>query len=345
VKREVIFLIYQDIEFHNVAEMESFLSGWVLQRFPKEVRRSMISGSSCATRACGCEIRFVTESPKVSITLLAQESEAELFVFKGDFFHSAHRLPAGAIRTITLEDPPAFRTVQPHLLEQARFSSKMWRIVAGDHPLTFLGLECHGYSHRPPMAQEKPRLRWLAYGSSITTGNGATHLQHGYVQQAAMRLRADVWNKGLPGACMCEREVADFLSERVEWEMVTLEIGVNMRSSVPPNEFAERVEYLIGRMTAIQPAKPVVVITGFPNFCTYEIKETVSGINERKYNEILRRIVKDADDPNLLLAEGTDILTEFGGLTADLIHPSDAGHALMGENLGNLLLSRLSSHK
>lgn len=96
-------------------------------------------------------------------------------------------------------------------------------------------------------------------------------------------------------------------------------------------------------MTAVQPVKPVVVITSFPNFCTYEIKETISGSNEIKYNDILRRIVKDARHPNLYLAEGADILTEFSGLTADLIHPSDAGHVLMGENLAHFLLEILET--
>ncbi|MBB6673814.1 SGNH/GDSL hydrolase family protein [Cohnella nanjingensis] len=330
-------MIFQNIEFYNVDELAPFLGGWQLNRYPKQVRQHMIPGAYRAEMAGGCEIRFVTEAPKASVTLSANEREGEVVVYRGDYFHSIHRLQAGAIQTITLEDNPYFGTVRSEDRIETRYSGKLWRIFSCDFRLAFYHLESYGFGHRPPAEDEAPRLRWLAYGSSITTGSGATHTAHGYIHQAARRLRADVLNKGLPGACMCEPEVADYLADRNDWDLITLEIGVNMRGSVSSEEFERRADYLIRRVTSAHPSKPVVVLTIFPNFSTYEKNESISGVREAKYNGILRRLVQELDLPNLRLLEGTAILTDFSGLTADLIHPSDFGHTLMGENLADAL--------
>lgn len=43
--------------------------------------------------------------------------------------------------------------------------------------------------------------------------------------------------------------------------------------------------------------------------------------------------------PDLGLIEGGDVLDDLGDLTTDLIHPSDYGHARMGQFLGERLRS------
>lgn len=77
---EVYHMIYQDIQFHNVAEIETIagIPGFRLQRFPKEVRNMLghkehERGRFYAQKAAGCEIRFVTEASFFRITLRLRE--------------------------------------------------------------------------------------------------------------------------------------------------------------------------------------------------------------------------------------------------------------------------------
>ena len=52
---------------------------------------------------------------------------------------------------------------------------------------------------------------------------------------------------------------------------------------------------------------------------------------------ILRDAVEKAGHSNLHLFEGPDILTDFGGLTDDLIHPADNAMIDMGRGLAKRL--------
>jgi hypothetical protein len=71
---------------------------------------------------------------------------------------------------------------------------------------------------RPPRPKEKPALKWLAYGSSITNAD-----EFGYPLVAAQLLPADVMNKGLSGSCHIESEIADW-SASLEFDFATLEL-------------------------------------------------------------------------------------------------------------------------
>lgn len=64
--------------------------------------------------------------------------------------------------------------------------------------------------------------RILFYGSSITNGASPTLYHLSYIQQAARHLKADSLNQGLSGACLYQPEVADYLAERVDWDMIGL---------------------------------------------------------------------------------------------------------------------------
>ena len=56
-----------------------------------------------------------------------------------------------------------------------------------------------------------------------------------------------------------------------------------------------------------------------------------------EYRQKLREAVQACPHPNVHLLEGPDILTDIGGLSADLIHPADNGMIQMGENLARKL--------
>ena len=71
-----------------------------------------------------------------------------------------------------------------------------------------------------------------------------------YVYHAARAADLDVLNLGLSGSCLCEPAMADFIGSRDDYEIATLEVGVNMRNGVSPEEFRTRVSYLLDAVAA-----------------------------------------------------------------------------------------------
>ncbi|SDC13223.1 Lysophospholipase L1 [Paenibacillus sp. UNCCL117] len=333
-------MIAQGVELHNVAEAEpcKLTTGAILQRYPREVREALGErGRFISQQASGCELRFVTDAANVRVALTALDDDGDVMVFQGEFFHSHHRLKAGVLSVLHLEkklDPEAASGL---VSGQARFSPLVWRVFLCRYAVSFHGVETFGHPLRPPMPGEVPGKRWLSYGSSITHGGAALNNYNSYVQQAARRLGVDVLNKGLSGACLCEPQVADFLAAQNDWTVMTLEIGVNMRGTVAPDEFRRRAAYLIDTLCVRHPDKPVVLITVYPNVRTYAAEPDLESRNEAAYNAILRELAGGGRHKRLHLIEGSDVLTDFSALSWDLLHPSDYGHTLMGENLSRLL--------
>jgi len=346
-------MIYQNLEFHNVAELQSVqnTAGLLLQRFPESVRYSLGHGDHergrfYAERSVGCEIRFVTDAPFFRITLSTVDNEGMVFIYKGSFLHAGYRLQPGLTTTLHVETPPKFDLVQPEVLE-APFSPRVWRILFGHEAcFAFHHLETFGHAVRPPQAGETPALRWLAYGSSITFGGNALLYTNTYIQQAAKRLGADVSCKGMPGSCFCDPLMVRYITEETDWDFITLELGVNMRGRFNLTEFEERVRGLIRDVRAHHPGKPMVAINIYPNGAVFQ-KDQDDRIarDNLDFNRIVRQIVSESDDPQLYFIDGSEILTDFSGLTTDLLHPSDDGHIRMGENLARRLgeILKLSS--
>ncbi|QYR21750.1 lipase [Paenibacillus sp. sptzw28] len=329
-------MMHNNIRFHNTAELEESRSfgGLRMFRFPRQVRHALGDrGRFIAEEATGCEIRFVTDAANIRVTLVLTDRDGEVYVYKGGLLHSTHRMPAGVPRTLHLEEPVRLGWVEREKLTESGFASEVWRIVFGRSEGVFLELNTFGYPVRPPRSDETPGLRLLAYGSSITHGLGMYPLT--YVDQAARRLKADVFNKGMSGSCLCERQMADFLAESEDWDAATLELGVNMRDQFLPDAFAKRTDYLMRRMMERHPNKPLFVITVYPNFASWADSE--AGQRERAYNLVLEEQVKELKHPNLHLIAGDQVLQDLSGLSCDMIHPGPYGHMTMGEQLAKII--------
>lgn len=335
-------MIYNNLEFYNVAELKAVegVPGFRLQRFPEEVRNSLghkehERGRFYSQRSVGCEIRFVTTAKFIRLTLSAVEEDGSIFVYKGNFLHSYHRLKAGVITALHLEEPPKFGEIVPEALEGYAFSSGVWRILCGkDCCMTFHHIDTFGHGVRPPEKKEIPRLRWLAYGSSITFGGDSVLYTNSYVQQAARRMKVDVMNKGIAGSCFCDESIVHYIAGSEDWDFATFELGVNMRGRFTEEEFEQRVKFLIDTVMGKNLNKPIIIIGIYPNGAQYSLNpENVLTKNNVEFVNISRRIVAEKKSSHLHFIEGKDILTDYSGLSTDLLHPSDDGHIIMGENL------------
>jgi lysophospholipase L1-like esterase len=348
-----------NIEFHNAVELEPAVGGgFTLRRIPASVRAALSPlGRMVSQDAAGCEVRFVTEAQSFRVAVSTQPSclapfeptGQDLVIYKGTYQHSTIRLEPGKINHLHITDiggpiQNAFLGVQPSVRDTAHFPHTVWRFLFGRYAATFHELDTYGYSVRPPSPTERPRAgRLLCYGSSITNGASPSLYHLCYAQTTARLIGMDLLNLGLSGSCCCESEVADYLAAREDWDAMTLELGVNMRQSFTPDEFRKRVRYLLETLIARHPGKPLVLITIFPNAHHPRMAAADSEIQRTQlaFDRILRELRASLRHPNLHLIEGADILTDPSGLTKDLIHPGDAGHAEMAHNLAGRLRALL----
>jgi lysophospholipase L1-like esterase len=324
------------LQFHNCAALEQAVPypGLHLCRFPGQVRSAISDrGRVASEESTGCEIRFVTPAVNIRVTLMLSGKDGEVAVYKGGLFHSVHRLEADIPKSLHLAEPAHLRTFPRERLLSSGFAPEVWRIVFSRSNAIVFDLHSFGHPVRAPRSDETPHLRWIAYGSSITHGLSSYPLS--YIDQAARRLGADVWNKGMSGSCYCETEMSDFLAEQKDWDIMTLELGINMRDVFSTEVFASRTGYLLDRLTEAHPEKPIIVITTYPNYATHTAQAV--GEQERDFNELLRERVAVMNSPNVYLLEGSAIMEDYSTLSCDLLHPNSFGHMKMGERLAELM--------
>lgn len=332
---------------HNVAEIVPVEGGAVrLQRVPEAMRIKLNEGAQerCLA-AANCEIRFVAEGP-VRLTLSAPNGggysiwwgeydarqRGELSAEPTTLDIGGEALPAGSLRNLAR-----------HVPGKHVFSPAVCRVRLSATPIHLHGIE--GDAVRPPRAEELPALRYLAYGTSITQGGCATHPHLTYVAQTAYHLKADPINLGMSGACHCEKEFGDFIGGRKDWDVATLALSVNMvGAGFTPEEFRERVEYVVNTVAGADTTRPVLCITLWPYFGDLGdpfLPQSAKAPSET-FRQILREVVADCPHPNVHVAEGPELLTRWDGLTTDLIHPGDFGMAEMGRNVAARLKALLA---
>lgn len=336
-------MIYQHVQLFNVDQIEETGSSIRLHRIPQTVQRQLgyqdhSRGRLIAQYTTGCEIRFVTNGPIAAVTLEAIHESGEVLIYQGDYLYQRRYLPHGKPTRLMLEDHTREHQIPDDILHSGRFAPHVWRIIiCHDFICALHAIDDFGYAMRSPHRGETPATQWMAYGSSITHGAGAQLHTNAYIMSAARHLGIDVLNKGMGGSCLIESAMADYLAT-TEWDMATLELGVNMRNLFTPEEFRNRSHYLMRRIREEKPRHPVALITIFPNFATYTPHNTLAKEREAAYNTIIRELYEDyRHDGVTHLIEGADILQQFGWLTGDLIHPSEYGHFRMGQALAEHL--------
>lgn len=330
----------KNVELYNVGAIENIpgIAKNGFMRVPEKVRNCMNDRARLvAMQSVGCEVRFVTKAPNIDLFLSCNSPDlfknGELRIFKGNFLYHTQAIEPGKVHNIRLIPPETFKIASKETINEGGFSSDVWR-VAFNSGATFAlhDIDTHGYDIRPPKSEEKPTLNWLAYGSSITHSS-----LDGYPHFAARKLKVQVQNKGLSGACHIEKEMVDFIVDDCKWDFATCELGVNMRFSYIPEEFKKRASYLIDRLTATD--KPILIISVFPNrnSSSNTVSPGIATEHEDAYNTILATLVEKKNVANLHFMNGYEVLDDFTGLSCDLLHPCAYGHAIMGANLAKKL--------
>jgi hypothetical protein len=339
-------LVHNGIEFHNVAALQPIEGkpGLRLQRLPDEVRHD-INQMACdnGLSPTNCELRFVSYAPEIHVRLYSDIHHEHIQILQGDFIQEEITLNPDTEDTITIKPSESVRTLPSRAGMKWGFAPEVIRLkLSGTGRVHFVSVDAGGHEVRPPSgcpdSNEKPVVRWLAYGSSITQGFSAPHLAMPYIYHASRLLGIDVYNMGFGGSCQVENAFANYFAARRDWDIITLELGINLIDNpITQEEFAARVRYMVNTLIQAHPEKPIVLITIYP--VHLDMQEESNPLRQRTeaFRQVLRDIKAETNHPHLHLLEGSDILTETAGLSSDLCHPSEFGHAIMGANLARKL--------
>ncbi|MBF0235075.1 MAG: hypothetical protein HQK65_18885 [Desulfamplus sp.] len=327
-------MIYENVELHNIEDLVSVdgFPGLRMQRVPESVRVKLNSDAQSQMCHPSCsEIRFVSDHP-VGIKLSCPKGLGTVDVFYGPFQSLERYEIKQDISVIHVSMPDQMNLYDQTKLSDLSFSPDVCRLLMAGDSMFIHGIQVNHC--RPPKRDELPRLRYLAYGTSITDGDNATAPHLTYVEQVGIRLGADVINLGSCGSAFCEHKIADYIAARKDWDFATLALSVNMLK-FSLSFFYERVSYMINAICRSTPRRPVICITIFPY--SREFGDTFIGLEDKgtpdDYRDALRKAVQNCACKNVYLLEGSDILKDIGGLSPDLLHPGDQGMIFMGENL------------
>lgn len=341
---------FDNICFHNVEELifDEERKGYIPQRVPEYVREKLNERARdmVISPAANVELRFLLESESTDITLsTAGEAGLRMFVFNGDFQDRQVYEIGPEAKTITITANERYKQLSPECIKDSSYNYKLVRLMftgTPDAQLMYYGVEKGQISL--PVKKDVPLKRLLAYGTSITHGAmlSTPYLTYPFLTSKALGM--DLINLGQSGAAFCEKEMADYIASRNDWDIAVLAMSVNMynNEAFTCTSFKERVEYMVNTVSGAHPDKPVFCVTIYPFFDDIGIYNDDSTRNVDDYRQALRDVVKDCEFDNVRLIEGSEVLKDFTLLSSDLLHPTDLGMIQMANNLSTIIANSIN---
>ena len=330
-------MIFQNIDFHNVAELVPCGDGWRMYRVPEAVRSACDEGLRVTSSAysTGIELRFCLLGEYADIHLrtepIAEGQMAYLYygAIQGGWEQSSFVIgrERTTIRVKRPNNPEQLQEITDGA--QLPFSPAVCRLVLPYGNNIFLGAEG---DIAPPTADMLPKETLLCYGSSITHGSLALATPVTYAFRMAQKLHMDTLNMGFAGSCHCEKALADWFVSRRDWQVATLEIGINMLGMTEA-EFERRVD----EFTAIMAAD------GRPVFATsiFHFHGDHYGSGQSKAQRY-RNIVRKYAEPRLHFVDGLALLERSDYISQDMVHPTLEGQLQIADRWAEILRRSLN---
>lgn len=313
-------MIFQNIDFHNVSELVPYEDGWQLYRVPAQIRQHCNEGLRTTSSAytSGVELRFCLLGDHADIhlrTLPLPEGQMAYLYFgsiQGGWDCSSFAITKERT-TIRVTRPVNMHQLQ-EITEEAElpFSPEVVRLVLPYGSTIFLGVDG---DVTPPTPGMLPKQTLMCYGSSITHGSLALATPCTYPFRMAQNLGMDSLNMGFAGTCHCEKAMAEWLVTRNDWQVATLEMGINMMG-MTEMEFERRIDDFTAVMAS----------DGRPVFATsiFHFHGDHYGSGQEKAQRY-RSIVRKYAEPRLRYVDGLALLERSDLITQDMVHPSLEG--------------------
>lgn len=328
-------MIFEKIDFHNVEELIPSEHGYRMARIPSAVRQTLNERAreTAAFSTTGVELRFKILSGEADIFLYAESASAVPALLYYGYMQCGWTEHAFALRQgenhIHLSVPAEmayFRELAEK--EKQPFSPDVIRLVLPSGDLRFLRAEG---DITPPEKKDLPEKTLLCYGSSITHGSLSVGPAHNYVFKLGRMLNCDTINLGSAGSAHLEKTMAEYIISRKDWDFATFEMGINMIRLFTHEEFESRVSDFLSVLR--QDSRPIFTTSIFSFLPAY--------LPDMQKAEDFRGIVRKYQAAPFVFTEGEMLLHELSLITADLVHPSAEGQALIAQRWGKIIAEHL----
>lgn len=326
-------MIFDQIEFHNVEELEKTEKGYKMSRLPRNVAEKLDCGicSKTSFLSTGVELRFRMPENEVKLYLrVNQEVEAQVAYIYFGSFQGGWNCSSAVIGTeetvITIRYPENLEVLVNVAKENnLPFNPYLVRVLLPYGTCYYMGKEG---KTEVPHVEDVPEERYLAYGSSITHGSLALGTPSTYPFRIAQHMRCDYINQGYAGSAFIEKPMAEYIVSRKDWTFASVELGINLLGkTLTDGEFEDRVKEFL----------QILAADGRKVFVT-DIFTYLGEPQER--GEVFRAIVRKYAEANgLIYTPGKEILSQRTHISADLVHPSVEGIRDIAENWGNIMMS------
>lgn len=181
--------------------------------------------------------------------------------------------------------------------------------------------------------EERPKPKLIVYGTSITQGASASRPGMSYPAIIGRALENyNVYNLGFSGNAHLDFEIAKFLSEVNDLEILIMEVEANTGGS---GLLEERLEEFINIILNKQTNLKIYLVSHFPHAYSLFFPNVKMRIFKNK--QFQKNICTKYKD-NLEFVDGEKILKEFGfDESVDNVHLSDLGFYKLGEHFINLI--------
>lgn len=328
-------MIFEKIDFHNVEEMIPSEHGYRMARVPSAVRETLNERAreNASLSTTGVELRFKILSGEADIFLYAETAPAvPVFLYYGymQCGWTEHAFPLHQGENQIHLSVPAEMAYFRELAEAEKqpFSPDVIRLVLPSGDLRFLRAEG---DITPPEKKDLPEKTLLCYGSSITHGSLSVGPAHNYVFKLGRMLNCDTINLGFAGSAHLEKTMAEYIISRKDWDFATFEMGVNMIRWFTHEEFEGRVSDFISVLR--QDSRPI--------FTTSIFSLLPAHLPDMQKVQDFRGIVRKYQAAPFVFTEGEALLHEFSLITADMVHPSAEGQALIAQRWGKIIAEHM----
>lgn len=328
-------MIFQNMEFHNVEEMLKSDKGYQMLRIPSYVRKELnpAARDEVCLYSTGVEIRFRIKGEAATLILSVDENaEAQVAYIYYGFFQGGWQYSSKIINGETRITIPKSGNLsilkEITKAEKLPFDPELVRVVLPYGTCYFVGIDGEV---EPPKKADLPKVRYLAYGSSITHGSLSLAAPYTYPFRISQMLKTDYYNLGFAGSAHMERAIAEYIVSRRDWDFASVEMGVNMlRPEYSVDLFEERIKTFVDILA--RDKRPV--------FAT-----SIFGFNgqEQDKAKIYRDIVKKYASEKLIFIDGLEFLDNPAYISADLIHPTLEGMAQISERWCNIMKQYLTA--
>ena len=180
------------------------------------------------------------------------------------------------------------------------------------------------------------KIKYVAYGDSITQGYTALSPSLTYVNLVGMELDADVYDLGIGGEFFQPMMMDE--AYPVQADIVTVAYGTNDWGHVLPEEDAERRKGFFEKLLRTHPDAKIFVL--LPIWRDRQDDQRNGYGTLEDYRNLLREETKKF--PRITVIEGEDLVPHHGDFfMPDLLHPNALGFTQYAKNLWNELKKHL----